>query len=817
MSNIQSALLPSADHKTGPEDLPGPEEHPSPVVAQHDPSNTAHHDIQQPGTERENGMVIWDPEEVREEMFEKGWCPHQIRYLSRRYGSKGLELFADLYEDRKLLRPEDHRPCSQKKRCIAYNKTKHTAECPGGGCYMVKVPYGDLVQVIQRGGIPLLSIQEHSDTEVSLHVHERHFRSDYTTFSHVWADGLGNPKENALPFCQIKLLQSLLSHDTVNEANTWIKYMDNTIYGWPSIKMFWIDTLCIPTKDSILRSQCIDAMSSIYAGSSRVFVLDKELMETPIRRRHRVTNVSDCLIRIACSVWMCRSWTLQEAILPGQCLFLFANGDIFQPASTTIDPDANLSPGSYTMSRQFIKKTTLRIISADRESSPEDIHSFTSIWNNLVGRSTTQREDLYIVLASCLGFKLRQFRDIPTLEEKIKHIIFSYSELPLSLFFNKGPRLRSASQHNNRWVPTQVGSSLLSDNCCTFAFPLRSGYKYCDQEAFLQLRVCERHEIILIYEVVSMPKIYIVTTRYGDRYEIKRVIQENDTFELTGYAALCFIFSSQYCPDCSSTHGACFLIPGPRVPGTVDHKQSVFEMVYSSPAIQTPIIEDSHNGHGDDGKGKDYKCKHCHGEHCGRPVPVQRIEGPRSFRVKFGESACSFTITTNAEYTANSFATHDTDPIPGFKPLKRQRLQKQFHSHLGEAIMVLYSVLISKVWLFDMPVALPYLSTLFWPSESGDRGWLISVGIPFAFLTLAPFWMVANLPSAFVVYLMVRARDYALLYQSYDDNTLVDKVSRLLTAVGRAIYNFPGDIFAFFSGVGRFARPQREATHPHAD
>ncbi|KAH8779865.1 hypothetical protein F5883DRAFT_193071 [Diaporthe sp. PMI_573] len=131
--------------------------------------------------------------------------------------------------------------------------------------------------------------------------------------------------------------------------------------------------------------------------------------------------------------------------------------------------------------------------------------------------------------------------------------------------------------------------------------------------------------------------------------------------------------------------------------------------------------------------------------------------------------------------------------------------------------MMLYSVLISKVWLFDMPVMLPYLSTLVWPSESGDRGWLIGVGIPFAFLTLVAFWMVANLPSAFVVYLMVRARDYALLYQSYDDNTLIDKVSRLLTAVGRATYNFPADIFALFRRGRRFTHPQMEGTHPHAD
>ncbi|KAH8779864.1 hypothetical protein F5883DRAFT_689597 [Diaporthe sp. PMI_573] len=531
--NTQSPFMPSADHKTGLEDLPGQEEPPSPVAAPQDPSDTAHHEIEQPGT---------------------------------------------VYEDRKSLRPEDHDLCSRRQGCIAYNaappelyQTKHAAECPGSGCYMVKVPYGNLVQVIQGGGVPLLSIQVHSDTEVSLHVHERQFRSDYATFSHVWADGLGNPKENALPFCQIKVLQFLLDHDTANEANTWIKYVDNTMCGWPGIKMFWIDTLCIPTQDSILRSQCIDAMSSIYAGSSRVFVLDKELMETPMRREFGVIDISYCLIRIACSVWMCRSWTLQEAILPERCLFLFADGAVFQPASVT-HSDSN-------MSKEAIEKTTLRIISADREPSPQDVHSFTSIWNNLAGRSTTQPEDLHIVLASCLGFKLRQFQAIPNLEGKVKRIIFSYPKLPLSLFFNPGPRLRPTSNHNNRWAPTQ--------------------------EAFLELRPCEEHDIILIDEVVSVRTMYTITTTNGNCYNISTLGQENDTFQTTGYAATCFIFSSQPCLDCSVTWGASFLVSAPQVPGTVDHKQSVFEMVYFNPAILTPRTVDRHSGHGNDGQGND--------------------------------------------------------------------------------------------------------------------------------------------------------------------------------------------------------------------
>lgn len=30
----------------------------------------------------------------------------------------------------------------------------------------------------------------------------------YVAISHIWADGLGNPKENAMPRCQLMLLQA---------------------------------------------------------------------------------------------------------------------------------------------------------------------------------------------------------------------------------------------------------------------------------------------------------------------------------------------------------------------------------------------------------------------------------------------------------------------------------------------------------------------------------------------------------------------------------------------------------------------------------
>lgn len=321
-------------------------------------------------------------EELKEIMLGRGWCFHQIEYLAKIYQLPVLFRLARL--DRKAQRPEDHRPCLKEKACIAYNspqtetyETKHASNCPGTNCTMIKVPYEDLARIIRSGGVPLVSIHEHSDDGFMISVHRRKFRGDYITISHVWADGLGNPRENALPRCQIKLLQSLFDHEKdVGWSGGWVKHLDSMIFGGRNLRMLWMDTLCIPPKDTSLRAQCIDAMASIYAGSSRTFVLDKELMAIPM-----TPNFDElCILeQKTCSVWMSRSWTLQEAILPEDCVFQL-HGAIFQPSPDRLD---------YRTDEDAICRNLFNDILPAEERGRTRAESFVSIWNNLAGRSTT--------------------------------------------------------------------------------------------------------------------------------------------------------------------------------------------------------------------------------------------------------------------------------------------------------------------------------------------------------------------------------------------------------------------------------------------
>lgn len=137
----------------------------------------------------------------------------------------------------------------------------------------------------------------------------------------------------------------------------------------------------------------------------------------------------------------------------------------------------------------LVEKTSLK--------KSRELEAFISTWNALAGRSTTKPEDLYIVLASCLDFKLRQLRKFETSEDKMQRIIFSFSELPFSLYFNPGERLNSGGHHYNRWLPTAIGYDLLLPGS-TFSLPHPKISKYSDKGTHLKLTIGPELALFLI-------------------------------------------------------------------------------------------------------------------------------------------------------------------------------------------------------------------------------------------------------------------------------------------------------------------------------
>jgi hypothetical protein len=144
----------------------------------------------------------------KERMLAQGWCVHQIDYFSRMFDKATFSYIATRVRP---PRGTDHTLCAEMSSCVAYNvdmnnyETRHVDDtCT---CEMMAVPYDQLIKIIEEGDVPLVSIEVNGNGELNLRLCKRKMSSHYTAISHVWADGLGNPHDNAIPLCQARMLE----------------------------------------------------------------------------------------------------------------------------------------------------------------------------------------------------------------------------------------------------------------------------------------------------------------------------------------------------------------------------------------------------------------------------------------------------------------------------------------------------------------------------------------------------------------------------------------------------------------------------------
>lgn len=107
--------------------------------------------------------------------------------------------------------------------CVANNvqldagyRQRHVSE--GCTCRPVSVDGEVIKNIIRRGRIPLVSVQDEGRGQISLKVTAGTARSSYTALSHVWSDGLGNPTANALPQCQLELISNSLPQPSEEDS-----------------------------------------------------------------------------------------------------------------------------------------------------------------------------------------------------------------------------------------------------------------------------------------------------------------------------------------------------------------------------------------------------------------------------------------------------------------------------------------------------------------------------------------------------------------------------------------------------------------------
>ena len=372
-----------------------------------------------------------------------------------------------------------------------------------------------------------------------------------------------------------------------------------------------MDTLCIPVGriEWALRLSQIDKMASIYKGAIANLVLDAEIMATLLDSEacnfdeDGATTVADRLrlstesrARIACSVWMSRSWTFQEGQLPPTIAVQFLDNvvafgrlseydrtyreeimvkEAFLPNDTAAPCEASVlaerpagdimpdSQPSFRLSSQneYTPPSNCDCADIDLEGTFcstffDETTDFVTVWNELAGRSTTMPNDVPLIITNILDFDNRQLLKHMDVAEMFQIIILSLGLVPFSVFFYNGPRHVMDSSHHNRWVPVGIGKDTLTPTdpmtVCSSHFLYEHGTEadsgrisvyMIDTILPLKLQVCLRPE------------------NEDFHYLVEPLDSNVDQFDTNGYTSTCLILENKTSPEWSSVkRGACFYV-----------------------------------------------------------------------------------------------------------------------------------------------------------------------------------------------------------------------------------------------------------------
>ena len=129
-------------------------------------------------------------------MVRNGWCPFRLQSLFCRLTYPTIFFLASTASSHG--RADSHANCLQKQMCIADSISKpfngrHVQGCEGlcSLSELFRAQSEEILKIIQRGGIPLISFMRGCCDISQMQVTEATHGVPYTAVTHVWADGLG--------------------------------------------------------------------------------------------------------------------------------------------------------------------------------------------------------------------------------------------------------------------------------------------------------------------------------------------------------------------------------------------------------------------------------------------------------------------------------------------------------------------------------------------------------------------------------------------------------------------------------------------------
>lgn len=224
---------------------------------------------------------------IVERMLTDGWCPREVWTISKRLSCAHLYFVSNLErpgqdKDHSLLGCTSRSCHAYQVRHNEYRRKHATIEC---SCPDVHASQQDLLKILSEEGAPIpliapFSLQQQQPDNQNVQLVSSNIEGEYIAISHVWSDGLGNEKENAIPICQFRRLSNLVTE---------------LCGGCP--KPLWLDTLCFLLEPPDAYKLAMIRMRSTYEDAHEVLVLDNYLLS----QARMNMGENEIVTRIRCS------------------------------------------------------------------------------------------------------------------------------------------------------------------------------------------------------------------------------------------------------------------------------------------------------------------------------------------------------------------------------------------------------------------------------------------------------------------------------------------------------------------------------------
>lgn len=384
--------------------------------------------------------------EIKERMIEANWCPNDFARVRDKFQS--IQLLFYYSQMKKPLSKFHHRNCSE-DRCVAHStslsqyKTRHCEDCDEAeSCEEVSIDNQPIMNILQTGALPLLLIKRRigEPRKVSVELCSTAERgNDYVAISHVWADGMGNPKANSLPQCQLARLSDIV--DSMDDDG--------------QRAMIWLDTFCCPV-DPDAKRIALSRMRRTYFEARKVLVLDSSLY----CYNSQDLEPAEVNARILTSPWMRRLWCLQEgALARGVGLWVyFKDGPVHMPvlwARLYVLATQNLRYGRLL--HDMFEDTLPMSLDNYYSSPPKRTPNLALLDRALSYRNTTVASDEPLCITTLMDLDID--RILPLCGEErmatVWDLIAGKNEegLPSRMIFLEGPKLEKKGYH---WAPSTL-------------------------------------------------------------------------------------------------------------------------------------------------------------------------------------------------------------------------------------------------------------------------------------------------------------------------------------------------------------------------